>query len=155
MATEREEIDERIDRHKAKIAEELVKRGVKTDVAVKAVAAQVRFGLSSGNNLSRNNLLVNLAGQTHDAYGQEARFAQIIEHTLPPEAFTAFDEPSDDDKAWAGFEERLAATSRQYSREELREQAKMAELDRILNPVAPSELTEEQYRLRQEVRSVF
>ncbi|MBA3342876.1 MAG: hypothetical protein H0W30_18915 [Gemmatimonadaceae bacterium] len=150
MPTEREEIEARIDRHKAVIAEKLVEMGVKPDAAVQAVAAQLRYGLSRSNTLH-----VSIAGLIRGAFGAEAECARTIRNSLPPEAFTAFDEPSDDEKTWAGFEERLAGTSSQFSREELREQQEEAALERILNPVARGEPTADELRLRSEISSVL
>ncbi|MBA3340611.1 MAG: hypothetical protein H0W30_01265 [Gemmatimonadaceae bacterium] len=150
MPTEREEINQKIDRHKAVIADHLVKMGVKPDVAIQAVSGQVRYGLSQAKTLQ-----VNVAGRIRGAFGAEAECARTIKNTLPPEAFTEFDEPDVDERTWAGFEERLTGTSSQFSREELREQQKEDALDRILNPVARGEPTADEIRIRAAVSNDF
>jgi hypothetical protein len=149
MPTEREELDETIDRAKAGIADHLIKMGVKPDAAVRAVADEVRFGRSPSNTLlmKRGNWIA--------AANFERECAQHIKAGLPPEAFTEFDVEDSEDQAWAAMERRLSEASTSYSREELREQKKQAELERILNPVAPAPPTEQLLRKRSEVSSAF
>jgi len=151
--SEKDELNGLIDRSRAGIEQHLIEMGVKDDAAARAVSEQVEFGRGpSGALLMKRGKWI----ASPVSYQREC--AQHILSSLAPEDMKNFRDDDEEDEMWAAAKRRLSEANGSFSRAQLLEQKREAELARTLGDVTDTKdmsLEEIMLRKRQSAPGVY
>ncbi len=152
--TEREELNGLIDRSRAGIEQHLIDMGVKDDVAARAVSEQVEFGRAPNGGA----LLMKRGKWIASPISYQRECAQHILSSLAPEDMKNFREDDGEDEMWAAAKRRLSEANGSFSRAQLLEQKREAEVARTLGDVTDAKdmsIEEIMLRKRQSAPGVY